>query len=78
MTHTAKIAISIEAALLKQLDHYIADHIFKNRSQAIQTAVANIIENLAHQCLATECAKLDANEEQAMAEEWLDGESKLW
>ena len=76
MTHTAKIAISIKPTLLKQLDSYIKDNIFKNRSQAIQIAVKNVIEDLEHQSLAIECAKLDANEEQAMAEEWLDGESR--
>ena len=40
---TAKIAISIEDTLLKKLDNHIAHHAFKNRSQAIQMAVINII-----------------------------------
>ena len=75
---TAKIAITIDAELLDELDHLVADRKFKNRSQAIQTAVKATVERLAHRRLAQECAKLDPLFEQELADEGLQEDAAEW
>jgi metal-responsive CopG/Arc/MetJ family transcriptional regulator len=75
---TAKIAISIDNELLNKIDEFIKDDIFKNRSQAIQTAVKYIIKRMEHNRLARECAKLDPRLEQAMADEGLSQDFDEW
>lgn len=73
-----KIAISIDHGLLKKLDYFIKKKKFKTRSQAIQKAVKDTLERLEHRRLAQECAKLDATEEQQLAEEGLEEDRKTW
>lgn len=75
---TAKIAISMSRQHLKRLDYYVKRKVFKNRSQAIQTAVIQELERLEHNRLAEECAKLDIHEEQKMAEEGFEEDMKSW
>jgi metal-responsive CopG/Arc/MetJ family transcriptional regulator len=74
----AKIAISIDHTLLRQLDHLVKKRVFRSRSEAIQTAVS---EKLAHENrsrLARECARLDPREEQALADAGLAAEIDAW
>ncbi len=73
---TSKVAISIDEELLKKLDRMVKGKVFSNRSQAIQTAVKEKIERMEHGRLARECMKLDADFEQAMAEE--SGDLQEW
>ena len=65
----AKIAISLDEQMLKQLDGLVAQAVFSNRSQAIQTAVQEKLERIDQGRLARECAKLDPAFETAIAEE---------
>lgn len=74
----AKIAISIDAQLLERLDVFIAQKKFKTRSQAIQVAVAKIMERLDHQRLIDACSKLNPVAEQHMADEGLQKDSEEW
>lgn len=76
--HSAKIAISLEEGLLRKLDNYVKRKWFVNRSQAVQTAIKEKIDRLEKGRLATECAKLDPNFEQALADEGLDGDLAEW
>lgn len=69
-----KIAVTVDRELLAELDELIAARAFPNRSQAIETALAEKLERFGKSRLARECAKLDPAEEQAMAEEWLSGD----
>ena len=64
-----KIAVTLETKLLQELDHWIANEEFLNRSQAIDVAVAEKLERLRGDRLARESAKLDPEEEKAFAEE---------
>lgn len=73
-----KLAVTMDATLLKELDLLVADRRFPNRSQAIEAAVADKVERLARFRLARECANLDRKEERAMAEEGLAGGSDSW
>jgi len=70
-----KVALTIDSALLEQVDGLVEHRRFRNRSQAIEAAIAEKLERLARTRLAAECAKLDPVEEQQMADEGLAGES---
>ena len=74
----AKVAISIKQPTLKQIDRLVHQRVFLNRSQAIETAVAEKIARLSKRRLARECAKLDPKEERALAEEGLAGSKDTW
>lgn len=82
MYHTGmpktKIAVTLEARLLERLDELVAGRRFQNRSQAIETALAEKLERLARTRLARECAKLDPREEKRLAEEGLAGGADTW
>ena len=74
----SKIAITIDDNLLKQLDLMVKSKVYPNRSRAIQEAVADKLYRLERTRLAQECAKLDPNFEQNMAEEGLSLEMDEW
>jgi metal-responsive CopG/Arc/MetJ family transcriptional regulator len=71
---TAKVAITLDKDLLKQLDRLVRNRTFENRSRAIQEAVSEKLARLERSRLAKECAKLDRKFEQTMAEEGLSVE----
>jgi metal-responsive CopG/Arc/MetJ family transcriptional regulator len=66
-----KVALTLDASLLHRVDELVAKHQFRNRSQAIEAALAEKLERLAKTRLAQECAKLDPKQEQQMADEGL-------
>jgi metal-responsive CopG/Arc/MetJ family transcriptional regulator len=74
----AKVTVSIDSGLLKRVDHLVRARVFTNRSQAIQTAVRETVSRLDSNRLARECAKLDKDEEQRLADEGLAAETKEW
>jgi metal-responsive CopG/Arc/MetJ family transcriptional regulator len=73
-----KVAISLDENTLHQLDRLVKAHMFPNRSQAIQEAVAEKISRLDRSRLARECAKVDPAYEKALAEEGLSAELASW
>ena len=75
---TAKVAVTIDEDLLGKLDRLVKAHVFPNRSRAIQEAVSDKLARLDHRRLTQECAKLDKDFEQAMAEEGLNSEVDAW
>jgi metal-responsive CopG/Arc/MetJ family transcriptional regulator len=68
MMSKTKVAVTLNTELLDELDELIARRQFPNRSQAIETAVAEKLARLARTRLALEAAKLDPREEKALAE----------
>lgn len=74
----AKVAITLNAQLLANLDQLVRERIFASRSQAIQEAVREKLDRLARRRLALECAKLDPEFEQQLAEEGLSAEIETW
>ena len=74
----AKIAITIDSKLVKQIDRLVAKKVYPSRSKAIQEAVAEKIIKLDKYRLERECAKLNPEEEKALAEEGLSSEAALW
>jgi metal-responsive CopG/Arc/MetJ family transcriptional regulator len=74
----SKIAITIDDNLLKQLDMLVKSKYFPNRSKAIQEAVTEKLIRIEKSRLAQECAKLDINFEQSLAEEGFSVEIEEW
>ncbi|MEI7671371.1 MAG: CopG family ribbon-helix-helix protein [Syntrophales bacterium] len=75
---TTKVAITMDEAILGELDRLVKRQLFPNRSRAIQSAVREKLERMEKGRLARECAKRDVRTEQAMAEEGIDRELSQW
>ena len=75
---TTKIAITIEDNLLKRLDRLVTERHFSSRSQAIEEAVQEKMSRLDRSRLARECAKLDPEFEQKLADEGLEEDFAKW
>ncbi|HEU5100091.1 MAG TPA: ribbon-helix-helix domain-containing protein [Roseiflexaceae bacterium] len=75
---TTKVAITIDTALLAQVDQLVAQHVFPNRSKAIQEALQDKLIRMRRSRLARESAKLDPRAEQALAEEGMEQELVAW
>lgn len=73
-----KVAVTLESTLLDELDGLVAAHRFPSRSGAIEAAVSEQLARLARTRLAREAAKLDAQEEKALAEEGMGAELGGW
>ncbi|MDE2060150.1 MAG: ribbon-helix-helix protein, CopG family [candidate division NC10 bacterium] len=74
----SKVAISLDESTLHRLDKLVQKHVFPNRSQAIEEAVAEKLARIERSRLAQECAKLDPAFEKALAEEGLAGDLVEW
>ena len=77
MTAT-KIAITLDEDLLEQIDRLVAEKRFPSRSRAIQLAVKAQIDRLDRRRLAAECARLDPEWEQRVAEEGASYDLESW
>jgi len=75
---TSKIAITIDENMIKRLDFLVKSKFFPNRSKAIQEAVSEKLMRLEKSRLAQECAKLNADFEQDLAEEGMPSEIEKW
>lgn len=73
-----KVAITLDATLLDQVDALVQEHRFANRSQAIESAVQEQIARLKRTRLAEACGRLDPVEERALAEEGLGVDLVAW
>ncbi len=74
----AKVAITMDRELLTQVDRWVSEGRYPNRSQAIQAAVREKLERSRKRRLAEEAAKLDPKEERALAEEVFAAGSETW
>ena len=64
-----KIAITLERKTVADLDRWVKEGKFPNRSRALQSAVNLLSERARRTGLLRELAKLDAREEKRLAEE---------
>lgn len=71
----AKVALTLDATLLDWVDRLVLEKQYRNRSQAVEAALAEKLARLARTRLATECGKLDPAVEQRLADEGLAGET---
>lgn len=74
----AKVALTLDATLLDRVDDLVSKQRFRNRSQAVEAALAEKLDRLARTRLAQECAKLDPVEEQRLADEGLAAAGETW
>jgi metal-responsive CopG/Arc/MetJ family transcriptional regulator len=74
----AKIAITLDEALLHKVDRLVRGKIFQNRSKAIQQAVQEKMVRYDRGRLARECSKLNPDYEQSIAEEGMSLEVEQW
>ncbi|MCI0464406.1 MAG: ribbon-helix-helix domain-containing protein [Gemmataceae bacterium] len=75
---SAKIAVTIDQDLLTRLDRLVKERRFPNRSRAVQEALRDKLDRLERSRLARECAKLDPQVEQQLAEEGLAEDMEQW
>ena len=75
---TEKIAITIEDKTLKRLDSLVERRVYPSRSRLIQEAIREKLARIDRSRLARECAKLDAEYEQTLAEEGMSEELAEW
>lgn len=73
-----KVALTLDARLLDRVDDLVARQRFRNRSQAVEAALAEKLARLARTRLAEECARLDPVEEQQLADEGLAAAGDAW
>ncbi len=71
---TAKVAVTIEARTLREIDRLVRQGRFPSRSRAIQTALAEMTSRHKRRRLVEELAKLEPGKERALAEEFFAGE----
>ncbi len=74
----AKIAITIENELLKQIDLLVLSKSYPNRSKAIQGAVREKLKTIEKDRFKRECTKLDPEFERAVANEGINIEITEW
>jgi metal-responsive CopG/Arc/MetJ family transcriptional regulator len=74
---SVKISITMEEHLLREVDRWVAEVRYPNRTRAIQAAVREKLERARRRRLAEEATKLDPKEERALAEEGTAG-SQMW
>jgi Arc/MetJ-type ribon-helix-helix transcriptional regulator len=74
----SKIAITLDNDMVKKLDMLVKSNVFPNRSKAIQEAVVEKLTRMEKSRLAQECAKLDPEFEQSLAEEAFTSELEEW
>jgi metal-responsive CopG/Arc/MetJ family transcriptional regulator len=77
-----KVAVMLEQTTLSNLDELVKQKVFPTRNEAIQLAVETVVTRLQHsekrKRFVAECAKLDPQEEQAMAEEGMSEVLHEW
>jgi Arc/MetJ-type ribon-helix-helix transcriptional regulator len=73
-----KVALTLDAALVEQVDTLVANRRFRNRSQAVEAALADKLQRLARTRLARESAKLNPREEKRLADEGLAHDLATW
>lgn len=71
-----KIAITVDENIVKQIDRLVREGKYKSRSNAIQDALKERLENRGRKRLAREAAKLDPREERELAEEFPGSEDE--
>jgi metal-responsive CopG/Arc/MetJ family transcriptional regulator len=73
-----KVALTLDAELLERVDELVAQQLFRNRSQAVEAALADKVHRLARTRLARESAKLNPKEEKRLADDGLVDTLDAW
>ena len=73
-----KVALTLDADLVERVDELVARGRFRNRSQAIESALADKLQRLERTRLARESSKLNVREEKRLADEGLADDLASW
>jgi Arc/MetJ-type ribon-helix-helix transcriptional regulator len=73
-----KVALTLDADLIDQVDALVAKQRFRNRSQAVEAGFSDKLRRLARTRLAREAAKLNPGEEKRLADEGLIDALDAW
>jgi Arc/MetJ-type ribon-helix-helix transcriptional regulator len=73
-----KVALTLDSDLLERVDELVGRRRFRNRSHAVEAALANQLQRLARTRLARESAKLNAREEKRLADEGFAHDFESW
>jgi metal-responsive CopG/Arc/MetJ family transcriptional regulator len=73
-----KVALTLDADLVERVDELVAKQMFRNRSQAVEAALADKVHRLARTRLARESAKLTPANEKRLADEGLVDALESW
>jgi len=73
-----KVALTLDARLLDQVDELVAKQRFRNRSQAVEAALSDKLHRLARTRLAREATKLNPAEEKRDADEGMVEALDAW
>ena len=63
-----KVGLTLDADIVDLVDELVARRRFRNRSQAIESALADNLQRLTRTRLARESAKLNVHEEKRLAD----------
>ena len=73
-----KVALTLDSSLVERVDELVDRRRFRNRSQAVEAALADKLQRLARTRLARESAKLNPREEKRLADEGLAYDVDAW
>ncbi len=74
----AKIALSLDADVVRRVDELVSRAAFTSRSQAVEAALREKLERIDRRRLSEELAKLQPDQEKRMAEEGIQGDVESW
>ena len=72
------VTIALDSKLVVKVDCFVASGVFESRSHAVRVAVDEMLLRMRRSRLAAECAKLDPDEEQALAEVGMIEDAIYW
>jgi Arc/MetJ-type ribon-helix-helix transcriptional regulator len=75
---TRKIAVTLNARTVDEIDRLVLENVFPNRSRAIQRAIESTLDALSRHRLQRECKKLVPREERREAEAGLKKDIEEW
>jgi len=73
-----KVALTLDSQLVEWVDQLVDRRRFRNRSQAVESALADKLQRVARTRLARESAKLNPREEKRLADEGLADDLASW
>jgi len=73
---TSKVAVTLDEKMLREVDRWVRQGRFPNRSRAVQAGLEELARRQRRTRLAVEAAKLDPHEEKRLAEEGIG--DKTW
>ncbi len=74
----AKVALSLDAAVVRRVDELVRKAAFTSRSHAVEEALREKLARIDRRRLAEEAAKLDPDQEKRLAEEGAERELESW